>query len=78
MSAYFLSLLIVILQIACASGSLMVYDGPDDRGTGTNYCDTNVPSVIQSADATLYIVYTSTDAGNSFKGTWEKVESMAC
>ena len=55
----------------------MVYDGPDDSGTGTNYCDTDVPSIIQSADATLYIVYTSTDAGNSFKGTWEKVESEA-
>ena len=54
----------------------MVYDGPDDSGTGTNYCDSDVPNIIQSADATLYIVYTSTDAGNSFKGTWEKVESM--
>ena len=54
----------------------MVYDGPDDSGTGTNYCDSDVPSIIQSADSTLYIVYTSSDAGNSFKGTWEKVESM--
>ena len=55
----------------------MVYDGPDDSGTGTSYCDSDVPSIIQSADSTLYIVYTSTDAGNGFKGTWEKVESMA-
>ena len=62
-------------QIACASGSLMVYDGPDDSGTGTNYCDSSVPSLVQSADSSLYIVYTSTDAGNSFKGAWEKVES---
>ena len=53
----------------------MVYDGPDDSGTGTNYCDSSVPSLVQSADSSLYIVYTSTDAGNSFKGAWEKVES---
>ena len=68
----------IALQIACAAGSLMVYDGSDDSGTGTNYCDTNVPSVLQSSDASLYIVYTSTGAGNSFKGTWEKVESKTC
>ena len=53
----------------------MVYDGPDDSGTGTNYCDSSVPSLIQSADSSFYIVYTSTDAGNSFKGAWEKVTS---
>ena len=53
----------------------MVYDGPDDSGTGTNYCDSSVPSLVQSADSSLYIVYTSTDAGNSFKGAWEKVTS---
>ena len=65
------------IQIACATGSLTVYDGQDDRGTGTKYCDSDMPSIIQSADSSLYIVYTSTDAGNSFKGIWEKVESMA-
>ena len=53
----------------------MVYDGPDDSGTGTNYCDSDKPNIIPSSDATMYIVYTSTDVGNSFKGTWEKVES---
>ena len=33
------------------------------------------PSVVSSSDSTLYIVYTSTDAGDSFKGAWEKVPS---
>ena len=50
-------------------------DGSDDSGACTNYCDSDVPSLIQSADSSLYIVYTSTNAGNSFKGAWEKVES---
>ena len=67
----------MFIQIACATGSLTVYNGPDDRGTGIAYCDSDIPNIIQSADSSLYIVYTSTDAGNSFKGTWEKVESMA-
>ena len=64
-------------QIDCATGSLTVFDGPDDSGTGITYCDSDVPSIIQSSTSYLYIVYTSTDSGNSFKGTWEKVESMA-
>jgi len=75
---YGIKLSIESFSIACASGSLMVYDGPDDSGTGTNYCDSSVPSLIQSADSSLYIVYTSTDAGNSFKGAWEKVEIICC
>ena len=31
--------------------------------------------MVSSSDSTLYIVYTSTDAGDSFKGAWEKVPS---
>ena len=52
-------------------------DGSDDSGACTNYCDSDVPSLILSSDSSLYIVYTSTDAGNSFKGAWEKVESKS-
>ena len=53
----------------------MVCDGSDDSGPCKNYCDSDIPSLILSADSSLYIVYTSTDAGNSFKGAWEKVTS---
>ena len=74
---YGIKLSLESFSVNCATGSLTVYDGPDDSGTGITYCDSDVPSIIQSADSSLYIVYTSTDAGNSFKGIWEKVESMA-
>ena len=28
-------------QVACASGSLKIYDGSDGTGTETNYCDSS-------------------------------------
>ena len=39
------------------------------------YCGSNVPTVKTSGDKNLYIVYTSTDASNSFKASWKKVTS---
>ena len=28
-------------QVACASGSLKIYDGSDSTGTETSYCDSS-------------------------------------
>ena len=55
---------------------MKVYNGKDDSSTliGT-YCGSNVPTVLTSGDKNLYIVYTSSDASNSFKASWKKVTS---
>ena len=39
----------------------MVYDGPDDSGTGTNYCDTTVPTIIQVSSDWSAVSYSASD-----------------
>ena len=53
-----------------------MYDGKDDSATALGtFCGSNIPTVFTSGDKNLYIVYTSTDASNSFKASWKKVTS---
>ena len=60
----------------CSTGSVKVYNGKDDSATlmGT-FCGANAPTVLTSGDKNLYVVYTSTEASNSFKASWKKVTS---
>ena len=53
-----------------------MYDGSDTSATllGT-FCGANIPTVLTSGDKNLYIVYTSTEASNSFNAPWKKVAS---
>merc|ERR1712241_1397411 len=63
----------------CSTGSVKLYNGKHDSATlmGT-FCGSNTPTVLTSGDKNRYVVYTSTDASNSFKASWKKVTITCC